>query len=85
MLLFGSLSSLVVRSCRNRAYLNLAAPALSNRKLALPKSTLHRTKSTMSTSPVDSDYIGQSGRIYKIKQVIQQEETNPPRRVYLAT
>ncbi|KAI9929823.1 hypothetical protein MW887_011628 [Aspergillus wentii] len=38
----------------------------------------------MSTFSVDSEYTGQSGRIYKIKQVIQQEET-PPRRIYLAT
>ncbi|KAK2854399.1 hypothetical protein FQN49_005130 [Arthroderma sp. PD_2] len=39
----------------------------------------------MSTAPVDSgDYVGKSGRNYKIERTLQ-EETFPPRRVCLAT
>lgn len=84
MLPQGSLSLLAIRSFRNRAYFNLLAPKLSNRKFALPKTIFHRRINTMSTTPVNSqEYIGQSGRNYKIERVLR-EETSPLLQVYLA-
>ncbi|KUL81690.1 hypothetical protein ZTR_09993 [Talaromyces verruculosus] len=42
--------------------------------------------STMSNlSRVSKEYVGKSGRAYKIEKVLQEEEEFPPRRVYLAT
>lgn len=66
-------------SFRHRTY--LAVPNFSNRKITLPK-TMTSTLSNLSI--VSKEYVGKSGRAYKIEKVLQEEEF-PPRRVYLAT
>ncbi|OAL73020.1 serine/threonine protein kinase [Trichophyton violaceum] len=85
MLSQGTLISLAVRSCRNWACLNLRGPKFSNSRLAPSGiiTTHHQTRS-ISTAPINSgEYIGESGRSYKIEKTLQ-EETFPPRRVCLA-
>lgn len=79
-----SLSLLVFRSCRHRACFRLVSPKFSSYRLPLPTTILHHRINTISTTSVDStEYIGQSGRKYKIERVLQ-EETFPPRHVHLA-
>ncbi|PWY66378.1 calcium/calmodulin dependent protein kinase [Aspergillus sclerotioniger CBS 115572] len=81
----GSIFSPARYSFKNQAYSNLVVPNLSGRKFILPPSTLHRRARTMSTSAVNTEgHVGQSGSQYKIERVFQ-EETDPPRQVYLAT
>lgn len=84
MLPQGSLFLLAVRSFRNRAYFNLGTLKLSNCKFTLPKTLQQRRINTMSTTPVNpQEYIGQSGRNYKIEGVLR-KETSPLLQVYLA-
>ncbi|KAG5301891.1 calcium/calmodulin dependent protein kinase [Histoplasma ohiense] len=82
----GNLSCLPLRSYGNRCiHSNLFVLNLPGCKPALPKATLYRKTGTMSTAHVDSrEYIGESGRNYKIERVLQ-EETFPPRWVGLAS
>ncbi|KAJ9375779.1 hypothetical protein DTO063F5_9176 [Paecilomyces variotii] len=84
MLPQGSLFLLAVRSFRNRAYFNLGTLKLSNCKFTLPKTLQQRRVNTTSTTPVNSqEYIGQSGRTYKIEGVLR-KETSPLLQVYPA-
>ncbi|GKZ69631.1 hypothetical protein AnigIFM50267_004849 [Aspergillus niger] len=67
-----------------RVYSALVASRLPSCRLIV-NSRLHRTASTASTSSIYTDkYIGQSGRHYKVEQVLQ-EEISPPRQVLRAT
>lgn len=84
MLPLGNLSSLALRSGRNRIYSSLVTPKLPDHELTLPKTTLCRKTSTMPTPQGGSEeYVGEPGRNYRIERVLQ-EETFPPRWVGLA-
>lgn len=71
-----------ISSCRHRTNFILAVPKFPNRKTTIPK-TMTSTMSNLSR--VSKEYVGKSGRTYKIERVLQEEEEFPPRRVYLAT
>lgn len=71
-----------ISSCRHRTYLILAIRRFSDRNTTIPKTM---TSTTSNLSRVSKEYVGKSGRAYKIEKVLQEEEEFPPRRVYLAT
>ncbi|RAK83920.1 calcium/calmodulin dependent protein kinase [Aspergillus costaricaensis CBS 115574] len=79
-----SLCSPIVHSFKTRAHSALVSPRLLSYR-SIISSRLHRRASTIPTSSIHADeYIGQSGRNYKVERILQ-EEASPPRQVLLAT
>lgn len=85
MLLRKQLPFVAANACLNRVYTKSNLWRLPNRKLDLPGPLIRYSSKTMATGPARPDpLIGLSGRNYNIERVLQ-EETDPPRQVYVAT